>query len=187
MNAVARLLGALLSRPASLALILGVGLGYGLLYLWLVGDIAGGGSGFRLAFPAWERAFELRGAWRFEPVGILELGPWIWTFSPLNTLIALGLGTLLGLDLAAARRLRRVARQCPVTAPTGGLLAGLSALLAGGACCAPLLAIWLGLPLAGGLAVLAPWLVPLAYAALALGLWRLAVRQAPGRGEGGAE
>ncbi|ATJ83922.1 hypothetical protein ACFPTY_12905 [Halomonas beimenensis] len=181
MSAMVRLLGALLSRPASLAVILGTALGYALLYLWLVGDIAGGGrGGLRLAFPAWERAFESRGALRFEPVGLIELGPWVWTFSPLDTLIALGLGGLLGANLAGLWRLRRAARQCPVKPPSGALLAGLPALLAGGACCAPLLVIWLGLPIAGSLAVLAPWLVPLSCLALLLGLWRLAVWQSPG-------
>lgn len=181
-----RSLGALLARPASRAVIAAVALGYGLLYLWLSGDIAGGGhGGLHLAFPAWERALESRGPLRFEPVGRLELGPWIWTFSPLDTLIALGLGALLGANLAGAWQLRRRARQCPVTAPAGGLLGGLPALLAGGACCAPLLVIWLGLPIAGGLAVLAPWLVPLSCLALLLGLWRLAVAAAPGRGAGG--
>ncbi|WP_442488272.1 hypothetical protein [Halomonas litopenaei] len=175
---MARLTKALVAAPGRVAAMAGVALGYALLFLWLSGDIDGGGSGWQLAFPAWERALETRGAWRFEPVGLIELGPWVWTFSPINTLIALALGLLLGANLVGLWLRRRVGTLCPIRRPGGGGLAALPALpalLAGGACCAPLLAIWIGLPIAGGLAVLSPWLVPLSFAGLALALWRLAV------------
>ncbi|MBB3232359.1 hypothetical protein [Halomonas stenophila] len=176
MTALARLLAALFSRPATLAMMAATALGYALLFLWLSGDIAGGGRGdVRLSITAWHRMFESRGPLRFEPVGLVELGPWVWTLSPLDTLIALGLGLLLGGNLAGLWLSRRAPAACPRRAPASGGLAALPALLAGGACCAPLLVVWLGLPIAGGLAVLAPWLIPLAYLALLLGLVRLAV------------
>lgn len=57
-----------------------------------------------------------------------------------------------------------------------GLLAVLPGLLAGGACCAPLLVIWLGLPVAGAVAGVAPLLVPAALLLLLVGLW-LGLRQ----------
>ncbi len=176
MTALARLLAALFSRPATLVMMAATTLGYALLILWLSGDIAGGGrGGVRLSITAWHRMVESRGPLRFEPVGLLELGPWVWTLSPLDTLIALGLGLLLGGNLAGLWLARRAPAACPRRAPASGGLAALPALLAGGACCAPLLVVWLGLPIAGGLAVLAPWLIPLAYLALLLGLVRLAV------------
>lgn len=189
MIALARLLVALFSRPATLAILLGVALTYALLFLWLSGDIAGGGQGgLHLAFPAWERAFESRGVLRFEPVGLIELGPWVWTFSPLDTLIALGIGLLLGGNLAGLWLVRQAPAACTIRAPSVGGLAALPALLAGGACCAPLVVIWLGLPIAGSLAVLAPWLIPLSCLALLVGLARLAAHyghQASGPSGGG--
>ena len=188
MTALARLLAVLVSRPATLALMTTTSLGYALLFLWLSGDIAGGGrGGVHLSLTAWQRMFESRGALRFEPVGLVELGPWVWTFSPLDTLIALGLGLLLGGNLAGLWLARRAPAACPRRGPHVAGLAALPALLVGGACCVPLLAVWLGLPIAGGLAVLAPWLIPLAYLALLLGLVRLAAwREQQGQaGRGG--
>ncbi|RTR07098.1 hypothetical protein [Halomonas nitroreducens] len=184
MTALARLLAALFSRPATLAMMAATTLGYALLFLWLSGDIAGGGrGGVHLSLTAWQRMFESRGPLRFEPVGLVELGPWVWTFSPLDTLIALGLGLLLGGNLAGLWLARREPAACPRRAPRAAGLAALPALLAGGACCAPLLVVWLGLPIAGGLAVLAPWLIPLACLVLLLGLVRLAI----GRNQQGSE
>lgn len=53
-------------------------------------------------------------------------------------------------------------------------LPALLALLAGGACCAPLLLIWLGLPIAGAVAGIAPVLIPASALLLVAGLWGLA-------------
>lgn len=149
--------------PLGLGLVASVALVYGGLYLWLIGDLGGGGTGgLHSAFPAWERVWEARGPFHFEPVGLVEAGPLVWTFSPINSLLAWGLGALLGTNLALGWRLRRVSRACGWQASGSTFLSGLPALLAGGACCAPLALIWLGLPLAGALASLTPWLIPLA-------------------------
>lgn len=160
----------------------GIALGYTLLYLWLSGDLAGGGQGGVWAiFPAWARILEARAPFRFEPVGLIELGPLVWTFSPLNLLLALLLGLLVGLNGVAAWRLWRAPRTCGLRGSGLGLLGSLPALLAGGACCAPLLLVWLGLPLAGALAGLSSWLLPLALLLLSLGLWVM-TRRLPRQG-----
>lgn len=149
--------------PLGLGLAGGVALVYGGLFLWLTGDLGGGGGGgLHATFPSWERVWEARGPFHFEPVGLIEAGPLVWTFSPVNTLVAWGLGLLLGTNLVLAWRLRRVSRVCGWQASGTTLLSSLPALLAGGACCAPLVLIWLGLPLAGALASMTPWLIPLA-------------------------
>ncbi len=149
--------------PLGLGLAGGVALVYGALFLWLIGDLGGGGGGgLRATFPAWARVWEARGPFHFEPVGLIEAGPLVWTFSPVNTLLAGGLGLLLGTNLVLGWRLRRVSRACGWQASGSTFLSSLPALLAGGACCAPLALIWLGLPLAGALASLTPWLIPLA-------------------------
>ncbi|SFT39555.1 hypothetical protein [Halomonas saccharevitans] len=169
MTALAALRDALVGRPRDAALVGGVGLAYAGLYLWVIGDLGpGGGGGLAARFPAWERVWQARGPLYFEPVGLIEAGPWIWTFSPLNTLLGLVLGW----------RLRHGTRHCPWRAPGGPLLAALPALLAGGACCAPMVLIWLGLPLAGVLIPVLPWLLPLAALLLLASLGMLARRLA---------
>lgn len=162
--------------PLGLGLVASVALGYGGLYLWMIGDLGGGGAGgLHVAFPAWERVWEARGPFHFEPVGLVEAGPLVWTFSPVNTLVAWGLGLLLGTNLALGWRLRRVSRACGWQASGSTFLSSLPALLAGGACCAPLALIWLGLPLAGALASITPWLIPLATLLLLASLAYLAM------------
>ncbi len=169
-------LGGVLGSPARRLTLGLIACGYALLYLWLSGDIAAGGSGWQASFPAWSRLLEPRGPLQFEPVGLLMLGPLVWTFSPLNTLLSLVMGMLLGLNLLVGWRLWRLPRRCSLRGSNLGLLAVLPGLLAGGACCAPLLVIWLGLPVAGAVAGLAPLLVPAALLLLLVGLW-LGLRQ----------
>ena len=179
MSALAALRDALIGRPRDAALVGGIGLAYAGLYLWVIGDLGpGGGGGLAARFPAWERIWQARGPLHFEPVGLIEAGPWIWIFSPLNTLLALGLGLLLGSNLVLGWRVRHAASHCPWRAPGGSLLASLPALLAGGACCAPMVLIWLGLPLAGVLIPVLPWLLPLAALLLLASLGMLARRLA---------
>lgn len=180
MTAMAGLMGLLLRSPSQLSLLLLTALAYAGLYLWLTGDLAGGGlGGVDAHFPAWQRLFEARSPFQFEPVGLITLGALVWTFSPLNLLLALLLGLLVGLNLMAGWRLWRAPRVCGLkrSGSSGtGLLAAIPALLAGGACCAPLVLIWLGLPIAGAVASLSPLLIPLALLLLIAGLWGMARR-----------
>ncbi|MDI5934586.1 hypothetical protein [Halomonas kalidii] len=172
MKPLARVILRMLSRPATLVAVSGIMAAFTLLYLWLTGDIAEGGTGdWQAAFPAWARAFEARGPFQFEPVGLIGLGPLVWTFSPFNTLIAATMGLLVGLNVVAGWWLWRTPRQCGLGGTSTGLLGAIPALLAGGACCAPMVLIWLGLPIAGGLASLTPLLVPVALLLLVAGLW----------------
>ncbi|EPC01141.1 hypothetical protein L861_11240 [Litchfieldella anticariensis FP35 = DSM 16096] len=174
MKAMLALSAILLGRPGSRAVIGLVAVGYALLYLWLTGDIAGGGSGAHVSFPAWERVFEWRAPFQFEPVGLLALGPLMWTFSPVNAFLALAVGALVGLNVTAGWLAWRMPQTCRVRSAGVGLFAAVPALLAGGACCAPLVLIWLGLPIAGAVASIAPLLIPVAIALLLAGLWGLA-------------
>ncbi|MFY0992269.1 hypothetical protein [Halomonas sp. C05BenzN] len=176
MNPVRALWQSLCHWPLGQGLVAAVALVYGGLYLWLTGDLGGGGGGgLQATFPAWERVWEARGPFHFEPVGLIEAGPLVWTFSPVNTLVAWGLGLLLGTNLVLAWRLRRVSRACGWQASGSTFLSSLPALLAGSACCAPLVLIWLGLPLAGALASITPWLIPLATLLLLASLAYLAM------------
>jgi len=176
MSTVLRCLQNLLYSPMRLFALFGIACGYALLYLWLTGDIAGGGGGWQAVFPAWSRLLEMRGPFQFEPVGLLMLGSLVWTFSPINTLLALVVGVLLGFNLLIGWRLWHLPRRCSLRGSNVGVLAVLPGLLVGGACCAPLLLIWLGLPIAGAVAGVAPLFLPLALFLLSIGLW-LGLRQ----------
>ncbi|MCG6658127.1 hypothetical protein HOP52_10205 [Halomonas campisalis] len=183
MRPLLRVVASLLSHPGMASAVGAIMVVYALLYLWLTGDIMGGGQGGWLAlFPAWERVWETRGPFQFEPVGLFFLGKLVWTFSPINTLLALIVGLLVGLNLVAGWRLWRAPRACGLGGSGTGLLAAIPALLAGGACCAPLVLIWLGLPIAGAVASLAPVLIPLAVVLLLAGLWGMASRLDVARG-----
>ncbi|GGX86524.1 hypothetical protein GCM10007160_12310 [Litchfieldella qijiaojingensis] len=173
MKAMLALSATLLEHPGTRAVIGVVAIGYALLYLWLSGDIAGGGSGVHASFPAWERVFEWRAPFQFEPIGLIALGPLVWTFSPINAFLALIMGTLVGLNLAAGWLAWRAPRVCRTRGASAGFFAAIPALLAGGACCAPLVLIWLGLPIAGAVAGIAPVLIPAAIVLLLVGLWGL--------------
>lgn len=171
MRPLKHLLVALPRYPSHLVVLLMSALAYTGLYLWLTGDLAGGGlGGFDAVFPAWQRVFEARSTFQFEPVGLITLGPLVWTFSPLNFLLALAMGMLVGLNLVAGWRLWRAPKTCELRSASTGLLAAIPALLAGGACCAPLVLIWLGLPIAGAVVSLAPVLIPVAILLLVAGL-----------------
>jgi hypothetical protein len=183
MRAVGRLLSGLAHSSGQMVGLTLVALGYTVLYLWLTGDLAGGGhGGVDTAFPAWQRLFEARGPFQFEPVGLITLGALVWTFSPLNLLLALFIGLLVGLNLVAGWRLWQAPRTCGLKRSGTGLMAAIPALLAGGACCAPLVLIWLGLPIAGAAASLAPVLIPLAVLLLLAGLWGMAQQLDVARG-----
>lgn len=183
MRPLARIILTMLSRPAMALAIIGTMVLYLLLYLWLTGDIAGGGAGgWHATFPAWERAFQSRGPFQFEPVGLVTLGALVWTFSPLNTVMAASMGLLVGMNVVAGWWLWRSPRQCGLGGSSTGLLALIPAFLAGGACCAPLILIWFGLPIAGALAGVTPLLVPVALLLLMVGLWFSLQRLARGEG-----
>ncbi|MFC3282695.1 hypothetical protein [Litchfieldella rifensis] len=175
MRALRELLVAILRRADTRYAALLVALGYTGLYLWLSGDIAGGGGGgLHASFPAWNHALETRAAFQFEPVGLITLGAIVWTFSPINTLLAVVIGALAGLNVGAGWLVWRAPRACRSPVANTGLLAALPALLVGGACCAPLVLIWLGLPIAGAVVSITPVLVPASLLLLLVGLWALA-------------
>ena len=133
MKPLARVILRMLSRPATVMAVGGIMAVYALLYLWLTGDIAGDGTGgWQAAFPAWARAFQTRGPFQFEPVGLITLGALVWTFSPLNVLIAATMGLLVGLNGVAGWWLWRTPRQCGLGGTGTGLLGAIPALLAGG-------------------------------------------------------
>jgi len=147
------------------------GFGYGLLYLYLIGDIDFADTGWqwqRVPLTV-ERLLSQRSPLYFEAIAKLEACAAVILLSPLNILIAFVLSLLLALNIHGALDLSN-RRECRVS--TGGMLAGaLPALLAGGACCAPALLLLIGVPAVGAFVGLFPWLMPLSFVLLFFGRW----------------
>lgn len=71
---------------------------YGLLYLYMLGDIDIGTAGWGWHSLPWQWAHLLsqRSPWQFEALAMLEMGALVILLSPLNLLIAMTLSALLG-------------------------------------------------------------------------------------------
>ncbi len=146
---------------------------YWLVFLFAIRDLSvharSGSVSFSVADRLWELMFRLRGPFQFEPVALLELPFLTWTLSPLNAAIGAALAALVGLNFALAWLAVSRPQICRAR-PAAGILAALPGLLAGSACCGPVLFIVLGLPLSASLVGLFGMLVPAAAVLLALAL-----------------
>lgn len=121
--------------------------------------------------PDWRNlAFRQRGPFLFEPIGVLQVGPLAIFVSVPNLAIALALGVLVGLNVAASyygfhalgmRGLRGI----------HALAGTIPALISGAACCVPTLVLVIGLQVTATLAAVWSWLVPASALLLLLSLW----------------
>jgi len=137
-------------------------LGYLVVYLFTVGDLSlTGGGGPRLVVTDLSRALSTTGFFRFEAVALVDLGPVTYLFSPLNTLVALSLAGLVGVNLALTYLGWVQPRACGLEA-SSGVFAGLPALLSGAACCGPTVLLVFGIQASGVLITGFQFLVPVA-------------------------
>jgi hypothetical protein len=170
---MANLLTRLVDDRASLMLAGGVAVAYLLIFQYAISDLSLDGSARGFSFfglPNWfDVVLRQRVPFQFESVAVIE-GPFFtWLLSPVN----LAIGTMLGLLTGAQIALTNVARKCAASCglnPAAGLLAGLPGLLAGSACCAPILFVILGLQLTASLVTLMGLMVPIAFVLLIGGL-----------------
>lgn len=175
-----------LLSPTSQALAWGVAFAYLAVFLIAIADVTLDGawrpfSTFVVA--NWQDlVFRQRSALQFEAVTVVELAWFVWLVSPVNIAIGLALGLLTGLQIALVRIAKRCAVSCGLS-PVTGILAGLPGLLAGSACCAPILFLLLGIQLTASLVTLMGLLIPVAFVLLTAGLvltLRVANRQCKG-------
>ena len=170
---MAEMLRRALSDPASQAVAWAVALVYILLFRIAVADLTLDG----VSRPAslfvvgdWrDLAFRTRAPFQFEAVAVVEAPFLVWLVSPMNIAIGLALGLLTGFQIA----LVRIARHCAVSCglkPAAGVLAAVPGLLAGSACCAPILFVLLGVQVTASLITLMGLLVPAAFVFLLVGL-----------------
>lgn len=166
-----------------IALALGglLGVAYLVVYLWVIGDLALHGRGgwmLRTVADPWGTLWSVRGPFYFEAIMVAEIGPATWLVSPLNLALGAFLAGLVALNIAAGTTLARSPKACGFTRGAGAL-ASLPALLAGSACCAPAVALLLGIQMSVALLSLFQWLIPLAVA-LMVGTLIWTLYQLPG-------
>lgn len=135
---------------------------YTLVYLWAIGDLAvqsTSGVGIDVVAPV-SRSLETGlGRFSFEGIAVVDLGVARYLLSPLNVIIAGGIGALVGLNMALSYLASVRPSSCGIGA-SSGLLASIPALLSGSACCAPVLLIVLGVTASGALVTAITWLLP---------------------------
>jgi hypothetical protein len=137
-------------------------LAYLVVYLFTVGDLSlTGGGEPRLVVTDLSRALSTTGFFRFEAVALVELGPVTYLFSPLNTVVALALAGLVGVNLALTYLGWVQPAACGLEA-SSGVFAGLPALLSGAACCGPTVLLVFGIQASSVLITGFQFLVPVA-------------------------
>lgn len=162
-----------LTDPASQALAWGIALIYLFVFQFAVADLSIDGtirpfSTFGLS--NWQDVvFRQRVRFQFEAVASLEGPFFVWLLSPVNIAIGVVLGLLTGAQIALVGIARKCAVSCGLS-PVAGILSGLPGLLAGSACCAPLLFILLGVQLTASLVTLMGLMIPIAFVLLLGGL-----------------
>jgi hypothetical protein len=120
-------------------------------YLWAVQELRLGGFGYdvRVASDPVSKLLQpSTSAVNFEPVVLVRTEFFTYLFS-LNTLIGIGLGVLVGLNLSITYLAWRQPASCGLGTSSAGLLAGIPAILSGSACCGPILVLVLGVQATG--------------------------------------
>lgn len=162
-----------LTDPRSQAFAWGIALIYLLVYQFAVSDLSIDGTVrpfSMVGLSNWQDVvFRTRVPFQFEAIGVMQ-GPFFtWLLSPVNLAIGLALGLLTGAQIALVGIARKCAASCGLS-PVAGILSGLPGLLAGSACCAPLLFILLGIQLTASLVTLMGVMIPIAFVLLLGGL-----------------
>ena len=145
-----------------------VAAGYTFVYLWAIADLTVQSTpGITVDIVASaDRAFQRGpGRFAFEGIAIVDLGVARYIVSPVNTTIALGVGSLVGLNVSLSYLAYTRPSACGIGGSTG-LLAAIPAAVSGGACCAPVLFIVLGVTATSTTLAVVTWLLPVSVAIL---------------------
>jgi hypothetical protein len=138
---------------------------YLLLYLFAIGD---------LGFYGWQNEFAVQTSsqpfpmlfkqispFYFEAIALVKVPLMSYLFSPLNLLFAIVLAVLVGLNIALSYIAIVQPKVCYGN-PTLGVFSSLPALIAGSACCGPIILLVLGIQASAFLIALFGVLVPIA-------------------------
>lgn len=139
------------------------GVAYLLVYLYAIGNLTyqpGIGYGWLVVESPLARMFEPGpGRFAYEPIAMVDLWTVRYLLSPINTAVGLGIAALVGLNMGLSYLAVVQPKACGLGA-SSGILSSLPAVLAGSACCAPVLLIVLGITASGTLLAILPWLLP---------------------------
>ena len=150
------------------------------IYLYAIANLFyAPGVGFGVTVPVAEPLSHMfqpgPGRFVYEPVAIVNLGVVQYLFSPFNTAIGLMLAALVGANLMLSYLAVVQPASCGLGA-SSGMLASVPAILAGSACCAPVILLVLGITAGGTLLTLISWLLPVGIVLLIGSLLYLATR-----------
>jgi len=165
--AVSRTLAAAIEvfrRPDATLVVVGTAVGYLLIYLYALGHLAPGIGGFDVTVVsgALEKFFQPElGPFSFTPVARVSVGPVTYLFS-LNTVLGLGIASLVGLNLGLTYLAWRQPAACGIGSSSSGFLASIPAVLSGTACCGPVVLIVLGIQASGIIVTAFQFLLPIA-------------------------
>lgn len=167
------LMGRVVRDRGAWLLALSVMLAYLLIYQLAVQDLTLDGAARPFGFfvvANWEGLmWRERAPFQFEPIAVAEAPHLVWLISPVNLAIGSAMGALTGMQIGLARVARRCSAVCGLS-PATGVLAGLPGLLAGSACCAPVIFILLGVQVTASLISVMSLMIPIAFVLLAAGL-----------------
>lgn len=164
-------------RPIGAVVFVGTTIGYLLVYLWAIGE-------FRLhrwTAIDWmvvdepgHRMFEAGpGTYAYEPIAIIEFGYGTFLFSPINTMLGMGIALLVGANMVLSYLAISNPKACGYRSGAG-ILAAFPALLVGSACCAPAILLVLGIMATGTILAILPWLLPIGIVGLLASLFYVA-------------
>lgn len=151
-------------RPDATLVVVGTAVGYLLIYLYALGHLAPGIGGFDVTVVsgALEKFFQPElGPFLFTPVARVSVGPMTYLFS-LNTVLGLGIASLVGLNLGLTYLAWRQLAACGIGSSSSGFLASIPAVLSGTACCGPIVLIVLGIQASGIIVTAFQFLLPIA-------------------------
>jgi hypothetical protein len=156
--------GMVLRRRDAQVVVVGTAVIYFLAYLIAIGQLSlrGDTVSVLVVDEPLSRAFEPISYGEFEPIARIELPAVTYLLSPVNTGIGLGLGGLVGVNLALTYLAWTQPKACGLASSSAGAVAGLPALLSGAACCGPVILLVLGIQASGVLLTAFNALLPLA-------------------------
>jgi hypothetical protein len=155
---------AVVYRPDATLVVVGTAVAYLLIYLYALGHLAPGigGVDVTVVSGALEKFVQPElGPFSFTPVARVSVGPVTYLFS-LNTVVGLGIASLVGLNLGLTYLAWRQPAACGIGSSSSGFLASIPAVLSGTACCGPVVLIVLGIQASGIVVTAFQFLLPIA-------------------------
>lgn len=134
---------------------------YLLVYLFSLGDITASGRTWSMASVDWEMMFKRSGYLTFEPIYRFTSPFLTLLLSPINLVIGLVISILVGLNLMVTVLAFRQPSTCQFNR-TVGFFSSFPALLAGGACCAPVVVLIFGLQMSTLVVSISQFMIPIA-------------------------